>query len=172
MLQYGNASRVVDALRKLDDCRSTPVTLAVEEYLKREGKSEKISSKDDEKDDNSANIRPLHHEFTADSVSKISNTEVSTWKKGLLANSYGSLKDLKERHDTEEQSIVNKMQSHLSRLVSSLSFNDKIYHMSTLSPSQQTRKSTVIRLSYCKRASCEGEATTEFCKNIFADHFL
>ncbi|XP_042396709.1 uncharacterized protein LOC121986840 [Zingiber officinale] len=163
MLQYENVSRVVDALRKLDDRSGTPMTLAVEEYLKREGKIEKISCKDDEKDDNCATIRPLHHEFTADSVSKMSNAEVSTWKKGLLVNSYGSFKGLKDIHDTEEQSIVNKMQSHLSRLVSSLSFNDKIYQMSTLSPSQQTRKSTVIRLSYCKRASCEGEATTEFC---------
>ncbi|KAG6507550.1 uncharacterized protein LOC121983050 [Zingiber officinale] len=163
MLQYENVSRVVDALRKLDDRSGTPMTLAVEEYLKREGKIERISCKDDEKDDNCATIRPLHHEFTADSVSKMSNAEVSTWKKGLLVNSYGSFKGLKEIHDTEEQSIVNKMQSHLSRLVSSLSFNDKIYQMSTLSPSQQTRKSTVIRLSYCKRASCEGEATTEFC---------
>ncbi|XP_074573408.1 uncharacterized protein LOC141829801 [Curcuma longa] len=144
MLHYENASRVVDALCHLDDCGSAPVTLAVEQYLKREGKIEKLSSKDEEKD----------VEFSAGMISKTQEKQ--------LEKTYGSSKDLKERHDTEEQSLVNKMQARLTRLVSSLSFNDKNYQMSTLSPSGQKRKSAVIRLSY-KRQSCDGEETTEFC---------
>ncbi|KAG6467304.1 hypothetical protein ZIOFF_074861 [Zingiber officinale] len=144
MLHYENASRVVDALCQLHDYGSAPVTLAVEQYLKREGKIERLSSKDEEKD----------VEFSAGMISKTQEKQ--------LEKTYGSFNDLKERHDTEEQSLVNKMQARLSRLVSSLSFNDKIYQMSTLSPSGQKRKSAVIRLSY-KRQSCEGEETTEFC---------
>ncbi|XP_042456886.1 uncharacterized protein LOC122041315 [Zingiber officinale] len=153
MLDYENASRVVDALCKLDDCGSTPVALAVEQYLKREGKLEKFSSKDEEED----------AEFYGGRANKTQGTEKVSRKKKQLEKTYGSFKDLKERHDTEEQSLVNKMQCRLSRLVSSLSFNDKIYGMSTLSPSGQKKKSAVVRLSY-KRQSCDGEETTDFCE--------
>ncbi|XP_074567590.1 uncharacterized protein LOC141824240 isoform X2 [Curcuma longa] len=98
MLHYENASRVVDALCKLDDCGHTPVALAVEQYLKREGKLEKPSSKDEEED---------VEFYGAEKVSR---------KNKQLEKSHGSFKDLKERHDTEEQSLVNKMQCRLSRL--------------------------------------------------------
>lgn len=54
MQQYGSATRVVDAMYKYEEsCDSNPVTLAVEQYFKRDGgKTEKHLSKDEMKETN------------------------------------------------------------------------------------------------------------------------
>ncbi|CAD5172640.1 unnamed protein product [Musa acuminata subsp. malaccensis] len=163
MLQYENASRLVDAMYKLEGfCGTTPVTLAVEHYLKREGKMDKISCKDEAKDaDGSEIIKPHRRELPMGKVNKTLGSEACMKKRKFLADSYGSFKGLRERHDTEEKSLGNKKQSYLRKLVSSVSFNDKIYHMTKLSPSCQKKKSAVIRLSYTRK-SYDGEETTEF----------
>ncbi|WOK98435.1 hypothetical protein Cni_G07147 [Canna indica] len=158
--QYDNASRVVDAMYKLEGfCGNTPVTLAVEQYLEKEGKTEKIAHKNGEKNIcSSAMLRPQHQEFSMGKVNMTLDTEVCI-KENFLANSYGSFEDLRES-DTDEKSFMSQMQSHVCKLVSSLSFNDRVYQMSAR-PSCQERKSTIIRLSY--KQESYGEETTEYC---------
>ncbi|WOK94426.1 hypothetical protein Cni_G03128 [Canna indica] len=147
MFQYENASQFVDAMCKLEEyCSSTPVRLSVGQYLKTEGKTERISCITEPKDFDSSAI----------------GADVCIKKKKGLTKKYGSFKGLTERHAAEEKSLGNRKQSYVCKLVSSVSFNDKIYHMSSHSPLCQKKKSTVIRVSY-KRTSYDGGETTECC---------
>ncbi|KAK4749213.1 hypothetical protein SAY87_026662 [Trapa incisa] len=61
-----------------------------------------------------------------------------------------------DQDDRTQQSILN---SELSRLVPSMSFNDKMLYHQNLAMGQR-KKTAVFRLSF-KRTSCEGDETTE-----------
>lgn len=83
-------------------------------------------------------------------------TEVCIRETKVLTKTYGSFKGFGEKSD-------DQMESRVCKLVSSVSFNDKIYQMTTHSPSCQNKQSAVIRLSYTRK-SYESEEATEFCK--------
>ncbi|KAJ8775244.1 hypothetical protein K2173_020248 [Erythroxylum novogranatense] len=72
----------------------------------------------------------------------------------LLENSCDNFKILK---DDSHYSLDNPLKSGLSRLVPSVSFNDKI-----LNAANATKKLAVFRLSF-KRKSCEGEEISDQC---------
>ncbi|XP_020100624.1 uncharacterized protein LOC109718683 isoform X2 [Ananas comosus] len=169
MMQYENASRFVGAMCKFDEFQNDdPIALAIEQYLKRDGgKPEKPLSNNELKDENKAALisTPQGCELVGkadEATLKSRNVDFLTKKKRTLADSYGSFKGLKVRKETEEKSHESKMPSRLKKLVSSLSFNDKMYQIPSASPTSQKRKSAVIRLSY-KRKSFDGEETTEYC---------
>lgn len=77
-------------------------------------------------------------------------------KKKLLDQTYGSFKGLKEQKRNSQEKTLK---SNLSRLMPTVSFNDKTLN----SPTSQKRKSAVYRLSF-KRRSCDGEEVTEHSK--------
>ncbi|WOK92318.1 hypothetical protein Cni_G01009 [Canna indica] len=160
-LQYENASHFVDAMRKLDDvCDSTPMTVAVENYLKMESKMEKISSNDDSEDLSSC-CYDLSARKLDEARLRIQGAEICTKKKKLLPDSYGSFRSSKERHEVEDKSHINKASSQVRNLVPSVSFSDRVQQMPGASPPCQKKMSAVIRLSY-KRKSYDGEDMT-FC---------
>lgn len=70
-------------------------------------------------------------------------------KKKLLDHTVGSFKNSQEK----------TLKPSLSRLIPTVSFNDKTLH----SPTSQKRKSAVYRLSF-KRTSCDGEEVVEHSK--------
>ncbi|XP_010552716.1 PREDICTED: uncharacterized protein LOC104823011 [Tarenaya hassleriana] len=74
-------------------------------------------------------------------------------KTKLSDQSFGSFKGLKEQKRNSQEKTLR---SSLSRLMPSLSFNDKTVN----SPTSQKRRSAVYRLSF-KRRSCDGEEVTE-----------
>lgn len=85
--------------------------------------------------------------------------EVCNKRKKMLDHSYGSFKGLQEdRRDSEEKT------QGLPRLVSSLSFNDKILNPPSTGRLSQRKHSAVFRLSF-KRRSCDGEETVEHCQS-------
>ncbi|KAK1293695.1 hypothetical protein QJS10_CPB17g00674 [Acorus calamus] len=151
MLQYENASRLVDAMCKLEEyVDSTPVALAVEHYLKLEGgKPEKLLSKEE----------------TKDAQSRVSAAELCINKKRALEDpNFNCPKE--DRGDSGERTHDNALKQTTAtckpKLVPSVSFNDKIMQPPNVSPISQRKKSTVIRLSF-KRTSYDGDETTEFC---------
>lgn len=84
--------------------------------------------------------------------------------KKVLDHTYASFKGLKDdTQDSEEKSQENALKS---RLVSSVSLNDKIINSANAGPQSQRKKSAVIRLSF-KRKSCDGEETTGQCSKKF-----
>ncbi|OAY72862.1 hypothetical protein ACMD2_26662, partial [Ananas comosus] len=121
-------------------------------YLKRDGgKPEKPLSNNELKDENKAAlIRPpqgCELVGKADEATlKSRNVDFLTKRKQTLADSYGSFKGLKEKKETEEKSHESMTPSRLKKLVSSLSFNDKMHQISGARPTSQKRKSAVIRL--------------------------
>ncbi|KAF3582653.1 hypothetical protein DY000_02033566 [Brassica cretica] len=74
-------------------------------------------------------------------------------KKKLLDHTVGSFKNSKEQKRTSQEKTLKPS---LSRLIPTVSFNDKTLH----SPTSQKRKSAVYRLSF-KRTSCDGEEVVE-----------
>ncbi|VVB09244.1 unnamed protein product [Arabis nemorensis] len=82
-----------------------------------------------------------------------SKTEKFMCKQKLLDHTYGSFNGLKEQKSNSQEKTLK---SNLSRLLPTVSFNDKTLN----SPTSQKRKSAVYRLSF-KRRSCDGEEVTE-----------
>ncbi|XVF60591.1 hypothetical protein PTKIN_Ptkin08bG0060700 [Pterospermum kingtungense] len=86
--------------------------------------------------------------------------EICNRRKKLLDHSYGSFKGLKEdRRSSEEKNL----RSGLSRMVPSVSFNEKIL-TSNMAPHSQRKISAVFRLSF-KRRSCDAEDKLEECSS-------
>ncbi|KAK8587803.1 hypothetical protein V6N13_086775 [Hibiscus sabdariffa] len=84
--------------------------------------------------------------------------EICNRKKKPLDHRHGSFKGPKEdRRNFEEKNL----RSGLSRMVSSVSFNEKILK-SGAAPQSQRKKSAVLRLSF-KRRSCDAEDKLEDC---------
>ncbi|RWW85840.1 hypothetical protein BHE74_00005448 [Ensete ventricosum] len=174
MLQYENASLLVDAVCKFEEhLDTTPIALAVEQHIETdEGKTEKLLSNDECEDaDRLEIVNPQGFDIQLEKVdeAKLRNqTESCTKMKKVLGDICGSFKGLKEiRHDTEENfrdSTLKQLSSSCApHLVPSISFNDKIQQFPTTSPQCQKRRSAVIRVSI-KRKSKDGDETTEFCK--------
>ncbi|KAL1193350.1 hypothetical protein V5N11_033229 [Cardamine amara subsp. amara] len=115
-----------------------------ESYLKIDGgnKTEKFMSKGSYKDPNGLSI------ITGKN------------KKKLLDHTYGSFKGLKEQKRNSQEKTLK---CNLSRLLPTVSFNDKTLN----SPTSQKRKSAVYRVSF-KRRSCDGEEVIEHrsCKRL------
>lgn len=139
VLQYESSSCYADGSYKYEEYH--------ESYMKIDGSK---TGKDEYKESKgfaviSAQGYDLSHFSKADEIRR----------KKLLNNSYGSFKGLKEdRRDSQE----NNLKSGRSRLVPSVSFNDKI-----LSASAPKGKLSVFRLSF-KRKSGDGEEASERCK--------
>lgn len=138
VLQYESSSCYADGSYKYEEYH--------ESYMKIDGSK---TGKDEYKESKgfaviSAQGYDLSHFSKADEIRR----------KKLLNNSYGSFKGLKEdRRDSQE----NNLKSGRSRLVPSVSFNDKI-----LSASAPKGKLSVFRLSF-KRKSGDGEEASERC---------
>lgn len=134
VLQYERSACVMDNRCKYEEYHESYVTIDG-------GKSEKFSSQGYE----------LSCLGKADAV--------SSKRKKLLDHSYGSFKGPKEdRRDSEE-----KIRG-FSRLVSPVSFNEKVLSPRSTGPQSQRKHSAVFRLSF-KRRSCDGEETTEHCQS-------
>lgn len=177
MLQYENASLLVDAVCKFEELLDpTPIALAVEQHIETdEGKTGKLLSNDECEDaDRLEIVNPQGSDILLEKVdeAKLRNqTESCTKMKKVLEDICGSFKGLKEiRHDTEEifrDSTLKQLSSSCApHLVPSISFNDKIQQFPTTSPQCQKRRSAVIRVSV-KRKSKDGDETTEFCKYTY-----
>ncbi|XP_027153006.1 uncharacterized protein LOC113753111 [Coffea eugenioides] len=134
-----------------------------ERYLKIDnGKSEKRMSIDGVKEPNKyALVSTQGYELPCLAQTE----ELGTKRKKLLDRAYGSFSGLKEdKHEMEEKTQEHMLKSVLPRLVSSVSFNDKIITGLSAHPQSQRKKSTVIRLSI-KRTSVDGEEPNEFCES-------
>ncbi|XP_010528372.1 PREDICTED: uncharacterized protein LOC104805488 isoform X2 [Tarenaya hassleriana] len=128
VVQYEASSCIVDGKGKYEEYHET--------YLKIDGsKTDKFMSKGVNKEPNGLSV------ITGNN------------KKKLLDQSYGSFKGLKEQKRNSQEKTLR---SSLSRLMPSVSFNDKTVN----SPTSQKRRSAVYRLSF-KRRSCDGEEVTE-----------
>ncbi|CAL9008293.1 unnamed protein product [Prunus brigantina] len=85
-------------------------------------------------------------------------------RKNILDHSYGSFKGLiEDERDSIEKIQDNALKFGLSRLVPSVSFNDKILSARSLVPQSQRKPSAVFKLSF-KRRSCDAEETIEQCQ--------
>lgn len=146
MIQFESSSRVVDGNHTYEEYH--------ESYLKIDGgKPEKYLGKDDHKESNR-----FARGYELQRLGK--SNDISNKTKKILDHPYGSFKGIKEnRLDSE----AGTFRSGLSRLVPSISFNDKILSSGNLGPQSQRKKSAIFRLSF-KRRSCDGEETTEQCK--------
>lgn len=139
VLQYESSSCFVDGSYKYEEYH--------ESYMKIDGSK---TGKDEYKESKgfaviSAQGYDLSHFSKADEIRR----------KKLLNNSYGSFKGLNEdRRDSQE----NNLKSGRSRLVPSVSFNDKI-----LSASAPKGKLAVFRLSFKRKSGDIGEEASEHC---------
>ncbi|KAK6255973.1 Protein ENHANCED DISEASE RESISTANCE 2 [Theobroma cacao] len=146
VLQYESSSCFVDGKCKYEEFH--------ESYLKIDGGK---MGKDDFKESNRFSLisnqgHELSHFASAD--------DICNRRKKVLDHPYGSFKGLKEdRHNSEEKIL----RSGLSRMVPSVSFNEKIL-TSSMAPQSQKKKSAVFRLSF-KRRSCDGEDKLEECSS-------
>ncbi|XP_021905235.1 uncharacterized protein LOC110820134 [Carica papaya] len=150
VLQYETSSRIVDGKGKYEEYH--------ESYLKIDGgKTENFFSKDGFKEPNAFSLITTQ----GYELSRLGKADQAcNNRKKVLDHSYGSFKGVKEdRCDSEEKAV----RSSLSRLMPSLSFNDKVLN-SPRGPQSQRKKSAVYRLSF-KRRSCDGEETIEHCSS-------
>lgn len=156
VLEYENASRIVDAMCKYEECgNSTPIALVVEEYFKREeGKSEVLSQDEDKEPDKGLRARGAGASIERTVVLE----EPCDIFKSL--NEDGCEAAEKSHEDGSKQ--IKLPNTH--HLVPSFSFNEKTPQVPSASAPCPKRKSAVIKLSF-KRRSCDGEETTEFCKS-------
>ncbi|CAL9008932.1 unnamed protein product [Prunus brigantina] len=137
-LQYERSARFVDNGCKYEEYQS---------YMKIDGgKSDKITGKDEGRESNRFSLinsqgYELFHLGKAD--------EVCSKRKNILDHSYGSFKGLTEDgRDSNEKIQDNALKSGLSRLVPSVSFDDKILSAQSLVPQSQRKPSAVFRLSF------------------------
>ncbi|XP_022774528.1 uncharacterized protein LOC111316716 isoform X3 [Durio zibethinus] len=144
VLQYESSSCFVDGKCKYEEYH--------ESYLKIDGGK---MSKDELKESNRFSlISSQGHELSRFGKAD----EICNRRKKLLDQSYGSFKGLKEdRRKSEEKNL----RSGLSRMVPSVSFNEKIL-TSSMAPQAQRKISAVFRLSF-KRRSCDAEDKLEEC---------
>ncbi|PKA52512.1 hypothetical protein AXF42_Ash001492 [Apostasia shenzhenica] len=166
-----NAARCVNALCKFEDCDCSPVTSAVENYVKGDdGKTEECTMRGECKDDRTSGSQQTdvisngnidEHNF------KSQIPEAHYKRKKILNDSvigFNTLED--DRLDNEEKSQENTLKqltsSCLPRLVPSLSFKDTSQQIPSVSPQCPGRKSAVIQLSF-KRKSYDGEEITKIC---------
>ncbi|OEL19754.1 hypothetical protein BAE44_0019224 [Dichanthelium oligosanthes] len=104
--QYESASRFADALSRIGEiCRGVPMTLSVEQYLKR-----------DNGDD---------HGHRSQSLSVCATK--------CLPTSF-SFKGLKDKNDTDDDNKESPTPSRLRKLLHSISFNDKMQQLTGGSP--------------------------------------
>lgn len=97
--------------------------------------------------------------------------EVCSKRKKILDHPYGSFKGLKDAgRDSDEKTRENSLKSSLPRMLSSVSFNDKILNASNMGANSQRRPSAVFRLSFKRRSSCDREETVEHCKHSKIQH--
>ncbi|XWS40919.1 hypothetical protein CRYUN_Cryun17cG0037500 [Craigia yunnanensis] len=146
VLQYESSSRFVDGKCKYEEYH--------ESYLKIDGGK---MSKDELKESNRFSLLSSQgHELSRFGKAD----EICNRRKKLLDHSYGSFKGLKEdRRNSEEKNL----RSGLSRMVPSVSFNEKIL-TSSMAPQSQRKKTAVFRLSF-KRRSCDAEDKLEECSS-------
>ncbi|XP_022750680.1 uncharacterized protein LOC111299636 isoform X2 [Durio zibethinus] len=139
VLQYESSSCFVDGKCKYEEYH--------ESYLKIDGGK---MSKDELKESNRFSlINSQGHELSRFGKAD----DICSRRKKLLDHSHGSFKGLKEdKRNSEEKTL----RSGLSRMVPSVSFNDKIL-TSTMAPQSQRKKLAVFRLSFKRRSSCDGE---------------
>ncbi|KAH0459706.1 hypothetical protein IEQ34_012520 [Dendrobium chrysotoxum] len=171
MIHYENAARSVNAVCKFeDDC--SPVTLAVEHYLKGDGsKTEEHSFIDECRDGRDKTTSQQRNEISDSQLNKIYPR-----RKVVLDGNFGNLMGLlDDRHIDEgrkstENTLKQLTSSCLPRLVPSVNFNDKYQEIPAVSPPASKRKSAVIRLSI-KRKSYDGEETTECFKKILVSSY-
>ncbi|PQP97675.1 uncharacterized protein Pyn_10671 [Prunus yedoensis var. nudiflora] len=150
VLQYERSARFVDNGCKYEECQS---------YMKIDGgKSDKITGKDECRESNRFSLISTQG-YVLSRLGKAD--EVCSKRKNILDHSYGSFKGLLEDgRDSNEKIQDNALKSGLSRLVPSVSFNDKILSAQSLVPQSQRKPSAVFRLSF-KRRSCDAEETIE-----------
>lgn len=92
---------------------------------------------------------------------------ISTQTFGLsrLGKSHGSFKGIKEhKHTLEDKTQENTLKPGLRRLLPSVSFNDKIPNGSSKNLLSHKKQSSLFRLSFKRRSSCDVEEATELCK--------
>ncbi|CAL4940065.1 unnamed protein product [Urochloa decumbens] len=107
--QYDSASRFADAFSRIGEiCRGAPMTLSVEQYLKR-----------DNGDD------PGHRKQS-----------LSVCATKCLPASF-SFKGLKDKNDTEDDNKESPTPSRLRKLLHSISFNDKMQQLTGGSPAKK-----------------------------------
>ncbi|XP_021805403.1 uncharacterized protein LOC110749586 isoform X2 [Prunus avium] len=154
VLQYERSARFVDNGCKYEEYQS---------YMKIDGgKSDKITGNDESRESNwfsliSIQGYELSHLGKAD--------EVCSKRKNILDHSYGSFKGLiEDGRDSNEKIQDNALKSGLSRLVPSVSSNDKILCAQSLVLQSQRKLSAVFRLSF-KSRSCDAEETIEQCQS-------
>ncbi|WVZ57325.1 hypothetical protein U9M48_007723 [Paspalum notatum var. saurae] len=107
--QYDSASRFADALSRIGEiCRGVPMTLSVEQYLKR-----------DNGDDPGRRSQSM-----------------SVCAGKCLPNSF-SFKGLKDKNDTEDDNKESPTPSRLRKLLHSISFNDRMQQLTGGSPAKK-----------------------------------
>lgn len=145
LLQYESSTCFMDGKCKNEEYH--------EGYLKTDGG--KMSKDEPKETDRLSHIKSQGNELSR--FGKVD--EMGNRKKKLLGHPYGSFKGLKEyRHNSEEKTL----RPGLSRMIPSVSFNEKIL-TSGLAPQSQRKKSAVFRLSF-KRRSYDAEDKLEDCK--------
>ncbi|MFQ6633192.1 hypothetical protein Gotur_012346 [Gossypium turneri] len=144
LLQYESSTCFMDGKCKNEEYH--------EGYLKTDGGK---MSKDEPKETD----RLSHISSQGNELSRFGKADdMGNRKKKLLGHPYGSFKGLKEdRRNSEEKNL----RPGLSRMIPSVSFNEKIL-TSGLAPQSQRRKSAVFRLSF-KRRSYDAEDKLEDC---------
>ncbi|OAY79554.1 hypothetical protein ACMD2_06801 [Ananas comosus] len=165
LLQYEDASRVVDAIHKSEELYSPPVTLAVEQYLRREGvKTEKLLVDAEPQD-------PERFKITNPEISVIPNGKVEeanlrneSKEVGMKTMKGENFKGSKEdKNGPQENALEIALRNTLSCCTPrGVNSSNKVQPFPTASPRAQKRKSAIIRLSF-KRRSYDGEETTETC---------
>lgn len=95
--------------------------------------------------------------------------EIGSKRKKILDHKHGSFKGfIEDRRKSDEKMREGNLKCGLPRMLSSVSFNDKILNASTMASQSQRKSASVFRLSF-KRRSCDKEETLEQGKyfNIF-----